>query len=78
MTSLSGNRRSLCLGTVEYGGSRGRRGFVHRLMGMTSDIQLERPVRPSDMRAHRALHGRRGRLGTIADAIVAAINGFFV
>ncbi|MBL7253331.1 hypothetical protein [Paractinoplanes lichenicola] len=45
---------------------------------MTSDIQLERPVRPSDMRAHRALHGRRGRFGTIVEAIVQAINAFFV
>ncbi|MBM2620856.1 hypothetical protein JIG36_35685 [Actinoplanes sp. LDG1-06] len=46
---------------------------------MTSDIELERPVRPADMRGHRGLHTRRrGLFGSIADAVVAAINAFFV
>ncbi|MDY7084967.1 MAG: hypothetical protein SYR96_07670 [Actinomycetota bacterium] len=45
---------------------------------MTYDIELERPVRPSDMRRHRALHSRRSRVGALADAIVAAINALFV
>ncbi|GAB2608171.1 hypothetical protein Aab01nite_61410 [Paractinoplanes abujensis] len=45
---------------------------------MTSDIELERPVRPADMRRHRGLHNRRGRFGTVVEALVQAINAFFV
>jgi hypothetical protein len=49
---------------------------------MTSTTELERLVRPSDLRGHRGRHGRRnrrrGRFGAIADAVVAAVNAFFV
>ncbi|MCM4077916.1 hypothetical protein [Paractinoplanes hotanensis] len=49
---------------------------------MTPTAELERLVRPSDVRGRHGRHGRRnrrrGRFGTIADAVVAAINAFFV
>ncbi|MBU2667897.1 hypothetical protein KOI35_30740 [Actinoplanes bogorensis] len=45
---------------------------------MASDVSLERPVRPSDMRRHRGLHSRRGLFGAIADFLAAATNAFFV
>ena len=39
---------------------------------MTSTSELERLVRPSDLRGRRSRHsGRRGWFGTVSDAVVA-------
>ncbi|MET0417864.1 MAG: hypothetical protein ABW022_17790 [Actinoplanes sp.] len=43
---------------------------------MTSTSELERLVRPSDLRGHQGRHSkarRRGWFGAVSDAVVAAI-----
>ncbi|WP_284046350.1 hypothetical protein [Paractinoplanes maris] len=41
---------------------------------MTSPTELERLVRPSDLRHRRPLRRRRGWFGTLADTVVAAFH----